>query len=283
MNYAITKERKNNMAFKRSKMKQTDYTTGGRDISNTAIPLYQENLTRIGDYLSDPTERQDMYYDKYYGANNVENNDAIRNYKRAMAQTTANNYSATSGGYSSSGQRAYDDNQKGWNDYLARLANQGITASYNMAKQDYQNMLGANTAFQNAYSLGEDYSKIDQYNDLVNQANNNWYSGVLNAVGQAGMSSGNPWGMAIGAALSTTGDMLGNNAGDLADSMFQKNWGTSTGSNSRDTQSSSTLGNAFSKGWEGVSTLVNDWKSDNKKYFPKWAGGKGIQANEVKG
>ena len=45
--------------------------------------------------------------------------------------------------------------------------------------------------------------------------------------------------------------------------------------------SSNVLGGAFQKGPEGIGTLINDWKSGNKQYFPKWAGGKGIQANKV--
>ena len=62
-------------------------------------------------------------------------------------------------------------------------------------------MLKANSAYANAYKLGEDYSRIDQFNDQVDQANGQWWNEAMNAAGDAGMSSGNPWGMAIGAAL----------------------------------------------------------------------------------
>ena len=263
------------MAFKRSKMKQTDFTTGGRDISNTAIPLWQKNLTRMNDYLDDPTSLQDKYMQKYYSGDSVDWSDAMRDYQRAMSKTTANNYSATSGGYSSSGQRAYDDNQRGWNDYISRLRNQGILNSYNMASNDYQNMLGANSAYQNAYGVGENYSKIDQYNDLASKANKNWYSGVLKAAGQAGMASNNPWGMAIGAAAYTTGDMLGNNAGDMADSMFNNYWGSNSQGGqggTRGTQDESSLAGAFNKGAKGINMLKNDWNGD-KNYF-SWFKGK---------
>lgn len=268
------------MAFKRAKKKQTDYNIGGKAISDTAIPLHQKNLTRMDEYLSDPSARQDMYLDKYYGANNVDQSDFLRNYKRAMAQTTANNYSATSGGYSSSGQRAYDDNQRGWNDYAARLKNQGIASAYSMANQDYANMVGANPSYQNAYSLGKAYSDVDQYNDLAKQANSRWYTGVMNALGDAGLASNNPWGMAIGAALKTGGSLLSTDAGDQLDAM---NNSTTAGGNARASSSTSDLASAFTNGWQGVNTLVNDWKSGNKTYFPKWAGGKGIQANKIGG
>lgn len=261
------------MAFKHAKKKQTDYNIGGKAISDTAIPLYQKNLTRMDEYLSDPTARQDMYLNKYYGADNVDQSDFLRNYKRAMGQTTANNYSATTGGYSSSGQRAYDDNQRYWNDYASRLRNQGVTNSYNMANQDYQNMVGANSSYQNAYNLGRAYSDVDQYNDAVNKANSNWYSGVMSSVGKGLQAIPNPWTQAIGAGLSAAGSLTNNGAEDLLNSMNSS--GDIRGGSSNE------LGGAFQKGYEGIGTLINDWKTDNKKYYPKWAGGKGIQPQKV--
>ena len=264
------------MAFKHAKKKQTDYNIGGKAISDTAIPLYQKNLTRMDEYLSDPTARQDMYLNKYYGADNVDQSDFLRNYKRAMGQTTANNYSATTGGYSSSGQRAYDDNQRYWNDYASRLRNQGVTNSYNMANQDYQNMMGANSSYLNAYGLGKAYSDVDQYNDAVNKANSNWYSGVMSSVGKGLQAIPNPWTQAIGAGLSAAGSLTNNGAEDLLNSM-----NSSGDIRGGEGGSSNELGGAFQKGWEGIGTLVNDWKTGNKKYYPKWAGGKGIQPQKV--
>ena len=264
------------MAFKHAKKKQTDYNIGGKAISDTAIPLYQKNLTRMDEYLSDPTARQDMYLNKYYGADNVDQSDFLRNYKRAMGQTTANNYSATTGGYSSSGQRAYDDNQRYWNDYASRLRNQGVVNSYNMANHDYQNMVGANSSYQNAYSLGKAYSDVDQYNDAVNKANSNWYSGVMSSVGEGLQAIPNPWTKAIGAGLSVAGSLTNNGAEDLLNSM-----NSSGNIRGGEGGSSNELGGAFQKGYEGIGTLINDWKTGTKKYYPKWAGGKGIQPQKV--
>lgn len=251
------------MAFKHAKRKQTDWNIQGKNIADTAAPLYQKNLTRMDDYLSDPTAQQDTYLNKYFGANSAQNNDFLRNYQRAMANTTANNYSATQGGYSSSGQRAYDDNQRYWNDEASRLQGNNVLNAYNMANQDYQNMLSANSSYSNAYGLGKSYSDTDQYNDMADQANSRWYTGVMDALGDAGMASNNPWGMAIGAALKTGGSLLSTDASDQLE-----NWGkSSTAGNTRDDSGSSGLGDAFLKGKEGIATLVNDWKSGNKKYF----------------
>ena len=183
------------------KVKQTDYTKGGRDISNTAIPLYQNNLTRMDEYLADPMAAQDEYMNKYYNANTAQNTDFRRAYQRDMAKMTANNYAATNGGYSSLGNRSSVDNQRNWNDAAARLYQQGVDSAYNMANTNYQNMLSANSAYANAYKLGEDYSRIDQFNDQVDQANAQGWNSLMDAAGDAGMSAGNPWGMAIGAAL----------------------------------------------------------------------------------
>ena len=189
------------------KVKQTDYTKGGRDISNTAIPLYQNNLTRMDEYLADPMAAQDAYLNKYYNANTAQNTDFRRAYQRDMAKMTANNYAATNGGYSSLGNRSYVDNQRNWNDAAARWYDQGVANSYKMANQNFDNMLYANKAYENAYNLGEDYSRIDQYNDQVDQANGQWWNNVMDAAGEAGMASGNPYAMAIGAALKTGAGM----------------------------------------------------------------------------
>lgn len=188
---------------KKAKKIQTDYTKGGRDISNTAIPLYQTNLQQIADYNNNPSARTDEYLDKYY-TNTSAQNDFLREYNRAMANKTANNYSATGGGYSSAGQRSYDDLQRHENDLASRLYDQGVANAAAMAQQDFNNLLNAGTSYHNAYGLGKEYSDIQQYNNMVKQ-NNKWYNQigqVLPAVGSAiGGKFGGPVGSAIGGAI----------------------------------------------------------------------------------
>ena len=173
---------------KQAKLPQTDWTRGGMQISNTAIPLYQENLTRMDNYLSDPQKALDNYLTKYYGSNAIQNQDFLNAYNRAMGQRTGANYAATGGGYTSSGQRAYDDTQKYYNDLVSRLQQYGVGSSYNMANQDYQNMLAANQAYNNAYGLGQNYSAIETQNALADQANKNWFSSALSGIGNAAMA-----------------------------------------------------------------------------------------------
>lgn len=190
---------------KQAKIPQTDWTRGGRDISNTSIPLYQENLTRMGDYLADPQARMDDYLTKYYGSSAIQNQDFLRNYNRQIAQQIGNNFAATGGGYTSSGERALMDRQRALNDLAARLNQYGVTSSYNMANQDFQNMRGANADYYNAYGLGQPYSQTEQYNSLVDQANNNWWSGAMSAAGSVLSAIPTPYTMAAGAALQGAG------------------------------------------------------------------------------
>ena len=129
-----------------AKKTQTDYTRGGKAISDTAIPLYQENLTRMGSYLEKPQESMDSYLSKYFSGTS-EQSDFLRNYQKAMAGQTGSNYAATSGGYSSLGQNNYADQQRYWNDLANRLYSGNVTNAYNMASQDFANMLNANTSY----------------------------------------------------------------------------------------------------------------------------------------
>lgn len=190
---------------KQAKLKQTDWTTGGRDISNTATPLYQDNLRNMGRYLSDPSKYVNQYLDQYYGTNAIQNQDFLRAYNRAMNTKTGANYAATGGGYTSSGQRAYDDTQRYYNDLASRLQQYGIGQSRKMYDQDIANMRGANTDYYNAYNLGKAYSDVDQYNDLVDQQNRNWYSNLMSGVGMGLSAIPTPWTQAIGAGLQAAG------------------------------------------------------------------------------
>lgn len=190
---------------KQAKLPQTDYTRGGRDISNTSIPLYQSNLRSMGTYLEDPTARQDLYMNKYFGPEAVQNTDMLRNYNRAMGLATANNYAATGGGLSSSGQRAYDDQQRYYNDLLSRLQGSNVSNAYNMSSQDFQNMLNANESYRAAYGLGAPYSQTEQQNALIDAQNRNWWSSAMSGVGSVLSAIPTPPTMVLGAGLQTAG------------------------------------------------------------------------------
>lgn len=221
---------------KAGKKIQTDYTKGGHEISQTAIPLYKSNLERMDQYLYDPTQYIDMYRDKYY-TDTTEQSDFMRDYQRAMAQRTGANYAATSGGYSSEGQRAYDDLQRYASDQANRLYTQGLSNAAAMAQQYYSNLLGAAPVYQNAYSLGKEYSDIEQYNYAAEQNNKfgNQVAGSLGTVGTAigsiwgpaGAAIGNAIGSAIGGVASTDySNVLGNVGGSLDSKMSAMDFGS---------------------------------------------------------
>lgn len=191
-----------------AKKTQTDYTRGGKAISDTAIPLYQENLTRMGSYLENPQESMDSYLSKYFSGTS-EQSDFLRKYQKAMAGQTGSNYAATSGGYSSLGQNNYADQQRYWNDLANRLYSGNVTNAYNMASQDFANMINANTSYNQAYGLGKEYSDVEQWNYQAKQANS--------PMSQIGSSMG-----AIGAGV---GAVFGGPLGALAGSAIGKGLG----------------------------------------------------------
>ena len=187
---------------KMAKKIQTDYTQGGHDISQTAIPYYQNALGYMNDYLSDPTAYIDKYLNQYYSDNAQSRKDFDRQYLNAMSKATANNYAATHGGYSSAGQRSYQDLQRSQNDLYARMREKGIQSAAGLAQDWYNSLLNASPVYQNAYNLGKDYSDIQQYNNAVQQNNaiGNQIAGALPTVGSAIGSIWGPVGSAIGGA-----------------------------------------------------------------------------------
>lgn len=194
---------------KQAKRKQTDYTKGGRDISNTAIPIYQDTLEQIGDYNRDQgIGTINNYLDTYWGNNAIQQSDFLRDYNRAMSGLTNNNYSSTTGGYASTGQKSYDDQQRYYNDLAARMQSQGLNYASTMANNYYQGLLNGSDRLNAAYRLGKEYSDIDQYNDLVDQSNGNWLSNAMTSVGQGLALIPNPVTQGIGAALGAAGNFI---------------------------------------------------------------------------
>lgn len=204
---------------KQAKDTQTQWTRQGKEIADTAVPLYESNLLRMDDYLSDPTANMQTYLDKYYNPKtSAQYSDFMRNYNRAMANTTANNYSATSGGYTSSGQRAYDDMQRYQNDLASRLQDYGVANAYQMAAGDFGNMLSANRAYNDAYGLGKNYSDIERYNNMVRQANSggNILGQAMSGVGKVFSSIPLGWTQAVGAGLQGAGGLMSVDTSNLS-------------------------------------------------------------------
>lgn len=194
------------------KKTQTDYTRGGHEISNTAIPYYENTLNKINDYVQNPTDTVDSLLSRYYD-NTTAQSDFLRNYNRAMSNAAANNYAATGGGYSSSGQKAYNDAQRGWNDMGSRLYDAGVNSAANMQNMFYNQASNASGVFNSAYNTGKEYSDVEQYNYMADQANSFW-NRFTNMSGEGLQAAGKALqfvpgvGTVAGAALAGAGGMM---------------------------------------------------------------------------
>lgn len=207
----------------RSKMPQTDWTRQGKEIADTAVPYWKSNLTQLNDYMQNIQNRYDPYLEYAMNGQAAQTSDLLREYQRAMGNMTANNYSATSGGYSSTGQRAYDDQQRYWNDQVARLYSEGLDWAASQAGDEWTMLTNTPKVWQNAYAMGQNYSNIDQYNQLVDEANSNWWSGAMDTLGNIGMAIPNPIAKGIGGALKLGAGLTSSDAGQLADSLRSTN------------------------------------------------------------
>lgn len=203
----------------RSKMPQTDWTRQGKEIADTAVPYWKSNLTQLNDYMQNIQNRYDPYLEYAMNGQAAQTSDLLREYQRAMGNATANNYSATGGGYSSTGQRAYDDQQRYWNDQVARLYAQGLDWAANQANNEWTMLTQTPNVWNQAYQRGQAYSNIDQYNQLVDEANSNWWSGAMDTLGNIGMAIPNPIAKGIGGALKLGAGLTASDAGQLADSL----------------------------------------------------------------
>lgn len=235
---------------KKPKKKQTEWNKQGKAIADTAAPYYQSNLTRMDEYLQDPTARMDEYINKYY-TNTAERDAFMRNYNRGVSAATAYNYGATGGGYDSSNQRLYDDQQRYMNDLASRLYDKGVMSGAALANQDYSNLLAANNAYQNAYNLGKNYSDVDQYNYLRKQYNS-FGNQLMGSMGTIGSAIGSIWGPAGAAIGGAAGNAIGGTFG-LDDSAFNSVSGGTGGSGGT---SGSLYSGQYTNQWSPLQSMI---------------------------
>lgn len=193
------------MALKEEKIAQTDYTRGGKKISDTAIPYYVNNLNQLNDYMQNIQNRLDPYMDYVNLSQAATQNDFLREYQKAMSNMTGNNYASTNGGYSSLNQQNYDDLQRYYDDLQSRYYTQGVNLASDLASQEWSMLAQTPTVWNNAYNAGKAYSDTERYNAMVDDYNSNAWTNIANTLGDIGLSSGNPYAMAAGVALKGVG------------------------------------------------------------------------------
>lgn len=254
---------------KMAKKSQTDFTRGGRDISNTAIPLYQNALTDISDYNANTQGYIDDYLNKYY-TNTPEHNEFMRDYNRAMSNKTSQNYSATGGGYSSAGQRAYDDLQRYQDDLANKIYSNNVANAASMANQYYQNLLKSTDAYDRAYQQGKAYSDVQQYNDMVNKANS-WTSvlgNIASGTGKVLSTIPTPWTQGVGAGLQLIGEPF---AVNIPQSVYGAGSAQGAGTGAQQGMFGNTFGNIATglEAWSKSSNAPTWWNqsesNDNSK------------------
>lgn len=191
---------------KKQPQTKTRYETENQQLGRNAYPQIQPTLDRIGDLAMNPDEYRQNQLNTYYNANNsAQWSDAQRNTLRTLANATANNYAATHGGYSSAGNKYYDDNVRAVNDYNARLWDAGVNNVNNMLTQDtnlaqnyYKNLLAQ-------HDMAAVPDAVDAYNDVIDKANKNSWTNIANTIGQGLSAIPNPYTKAIGAGLQFAG------------------------------------------------------------------------------
>lgn len=246
---------------KQASIPQTQWTRDGRDLSSQAVPLYQDTMSRMDQYLSDPTQTIDNYLNKYY-TNTAGQNDFLREYNNAMRNQTALNYNATSGGYSSANQDIYNQLQRNYNDTAARLYDTGVQNAYNMASSYYDDLLNAANVYNTAYGLGQNYSDIEQKNALIDKMNSPMNQ-IGSALGTVGTAIGSIWGPA-GAAI---GNAAGSMAGNLISTDTSAAWNAlgsgSAFNNGNGLNASATAG--LSRGVSSLADNIGNWFSNLNK------------------
>ena len=202
---------------KKAKQVKTDYEGEGQELGKYAYPKINPALDRIGDLTMNPDDYRKNLLNTYYNSDNSAMwSDAMRNYRRQMANATANNYAATGGGYASTGDKYYNDVQRYQNDLNSRLWDYGVNSAQKMYNQDLANTQNYYNTLRNQWDLKKTGDAIDAYNQQVDKANKQWWSNALNEVGSAVEAMAPGWWKAIG-----TGMRLGGYAGstDYSDNL----------------------------------------------------------------
>lgn len=243
---------------KQASIPQTQWTRDGRDLSSQSVPLYQDTMSRMDQYLSDPTQAINNYLNRYY-TNTTQQNEFLRNYNNAMRNQTAANYNATSGGYSSANQDVYDQLQRNYNNAAASLYDTGVQNAYKMASNYYDDLLSAANVYNTAYGLGQNYSNIEQKNALIDEMNSP-RNQIGSSLGTVGTAIGSIWGPA-GAAI---GNAVGSMAGNLMSTDTSAAWNAlgsgSTFNNGNGLNASATAG--LSRGVSSLADNIGNWFSN---------------------
>ena len=194
---------------------KTQYETENQQIGREAFTKMGDALNRYGDMASNPdTYRKNLLNDYYNSDNSALWSDAQRATRRNLMDATANNYAATHGGYSSAGNKYYDDVTRRMNDYNARLWDYGVNTVNNMYDSDLTNARKYYGDLGSTHDLARTGDAIDAYNDVIKQSNKNAWTGMLSNAGKVVSAIPTPWTRAIGAGMMVAGNAFSKDYSD---------------------------------------------------------------------
>jgi len=169
------------MAFgKKAKTPVTKYQREQQKLGRNAYRDIEPQRQRIADLTNNANQYRQEGINNFFNSN-ANWNDAMRNYRRQMAQATANNYFSTGGGYSSAGQKYYDDTQRAANDLNSRLYTQGVNTVENMLSNDRNSAINYYDLLNQQHGFASQPDAIDEYNKLVDKQNKQWWVDQLYA------------------------------------------------------------------------------------------------------
>lgn len=196
------------MAFgKKAKTPKTQYQTENQQLGRDAYGRITPALDRLESLSMNPDEYRQQGINNFFNSS-ADWNDAMRQYRRQMNQATANNYNAMNGGYSSAGQKYYDDTQRYANDLNSRLYDRGVQTVNNMLSQDTGLAQNYYNTLMGQHDLAAQPDAIDTANQLIDKSNKNAWSNILGQAGTMVESLAPGWWKLIG-----TGMKAGANAG----------------------------------------------------------------------
>lgn len=225
------------------KKEQKSYNKDVLETGRQAIQYQRNALGLINKYTTDYSGRLD------YWTNKLNNRQLNLLSDKYLASNASMMRGQSAFGSNSATKLKQDENAYSQQNYLANVQNANVAAANQLQTNELTALGNAAKTYENPILMGGNAAKN------VDAINSTWFSALgkgMSSVGEAGIQSGNPWGMIIGAAVKQTGDTMTGLTSEETE--LGKGLNTATASNMQ-----SALQGAKDLGWikssDGDSTL----------------------------
>lgn len=184
------------MSFKKEQKK---YNKEVLKTGKAAVQYQRNALDLINKYTTGYADRTDFWTNKL---NNRQLNLLSDQY---LAKNANMLRGSAAFGSNSALNRQIENNAYDQQNYLANVANKNVELANSLQNNELQALGNAEKTYQGSVAMGANAAQN------VDALNWDWLKSIgkgMQTVGQAGMSSGNPWAMAIGAAVNQTGGTI---------------------------------------------------------------------------